>query len=202
MTPPPSRRSTQARGFLFADLRGYTKFVEARGDEAAAELLRTYRGIVRSVIGRFDGAEIRTEGDSFYVVFPSASDAILAGLAILDEGVPVEGGPIGIGVGLLTAAGLVFFRPSLTGQAQQQTSPTAAPTPMTTSTAAPSTASPEATAEEDSRAEHEDRLRARIDPDVARICVSADPEEAPGVDVGPNQIETLVTLGGLRRELG
>jgi class 3 adenylate cyclase len=75
-----TRRPMQARGFLFADLRGYTAFVEARGDEAAAELLRTYRGIVRGVIARFDGAEIRTEGDSFYVVFRSASDAVLAGL--------------------------------------------------------------------------------------------------------------------------
>ena len=61
------------RGFLFADLRDYTRYVETHGDEAAAALLTTYRSLVRDVVDRLDGAEIRTEGDSFYVVFPSAS---------------------------------------------------------------------------------------------------------------------------------
>jgi class 3 adenylate cyclase len=70
------------RGFLFADLRGYTAFVEARGDAAAAALLEVYRRLVRDVVRRFGGAEIKTEGDSFYVVFPSASDAVRCGLAI------------------------------------------------------------------------------------------------------------------------
>jgi outer membrane protein assembly factor BamB/class 3 adenylate cyclase len=70
-------------GFLFADLRDYTRFVETRGDDAAAALLGRYRALVRAVIGEFGGAEIRTEGDSFYVVFPSASSAVLGGLAIL-----------------------------------------------------------------------------------------------------------------------
>lgn len=70
-------------GFLFADLRDYTHFVETRGDDAAAELLRDYRDLVRQIIGDFGGAEIRTEGDSFYLVFPSASSAVLGGLAIL-----------------------------------------------------------------------------------------------------------------------
>ena len=47
------------RGFLFADLRGYTDFVETRGDHAAVQLLERYRRLVRDVIGRFAGAEIR-----------------------------------------------------------------------------------------------------------------------------------------------
>jgi class 3 adenylate cyclase len=71
------------KGFLFADLRDYTHFVETHGDDAAAALLGRYRALVREVIGQFGGAEIRTEGDSFYVVFPSASGAVLGGLAIL-----------------------------------------------------------------------------------------------------------------------
>jgi len=71
------------RGFLFADLRGYTAFVEARGDSAAADLLDVYRGLVRDVVRRFGGAEIKTEGNSFYVVVPSASDAVRCGIAIV-----------------------------------------------------------------------------------------------------------------------
>lgn len=38
----PARTSTVARAFLFSDLRGYTDFVQAHGDAAAADLLRAY----------------------------------------------------------------------------------------------------------------------------------------------------------------
>ena len=62
---------TITRGFLFADLRGYTDFVEHRGAAAAAELLTQYRALAREAIGQFGGAEIKTEGDSFYAVFDS-----------------------------------------------------------------------------------------------------------------------------------
>jgi class 3 adenylate cyclase len=72
----------RTRGFLFADLRGYTDFVDTHGDRAAAELLETYRRLVRDVVARFGGAEIKTEGDSFYIVLPSASSAVGCGLAI------------------------------------------------------------------------------------------------------------------------
>ncbi len=73
------------RGFLFADLRGYTQFVEAHGDKAASELLTAYRTLVRAAVADFKGAEIRTEGDGFYVVFPSASSAIRCAMAILEQ---------------------------------------------------------------------------------------------------------------------
>ncbi len=70
------------RGLLFADLRGYTAFAEREGDARAAALLDRYRRLVRATVARSGGAEIRTEGDSFYIVFPSATAAIRAGLAI------------------------------------------------------------------------------------------------------------------------
>jgi class 3 adenylate cyclase/outer membrane protein assembly factor BamB len=73
---------SRTRGFLFADLRGYTDFVERRGDHAAAELIDRYRQLVRATIAQFGGAEIKTEGDSFFVVFDSASSAVECGLAI------------------------------------------------------------------------------------------------------------------------
>jgi class 3 adenylate cyclase len=74
--------STITRGFLFADLRGYTEFVEQRGAAAAAELLTRYRALAQAEIGRLGGAEIKTEGDSFYVAFDSVSSAVRCGLAI------------------------------------------------------------------------------------------------------------------------
>ena len=68
---------------MFSDLRDYTSFVEAKGDAAAARLLREYRTLVRREVARHDGAEVKTEGDSFYVVFPSASSALECAVAIL-----------------------------------------------------------------------------------------------------------------------
>ena len=92
------------RGFLFADLRGYTAFVEAHGDEAAATLLDAYRRVVRQVVQGSGGAEIKTEGDSFYVVFPSASQAVRCGLGIVAAAASwtaqEPGRPIAVGVGV------------------------------------------------------------------------------------------------------
>jgi class 3 adenylate cyclase len=93
----------QTRGFLFADLRGYTQFVERHGDKAASELLSAYRALVRAAVAQFRGAEIRTEGDGFYVVFPSSSSAIRCGLAILEEAAQstaAAGGPLPVGIGI------------------------------------------------------------------------------------------------------
>src|SRR5437870_10401476 len=94
----------RTRGFLFADLRDYTAYVERHGDVAAAALLASYRAVVREAVGRFHGAEIRTEGDSFYVVFPSATSAVQCGLAIIADAAAAAAGPgaptfrIGVGI--------------------------------------------------------------------------------------------------------
>ena len=91
-------------GFLFADLRGYTAYLERHGDAAGADLIDRYRSLVRDVIGRVGGAEIKTEGDSFYIVFPSASQAVAAGLAIVaaagDATRAEPRHPISVGVGI------------------------------------------------------------------------------------------------------
>lgn len=100
----PGRGTAGMHAFLFADLRGYTRFAATRGDHAAADLLGRYRALVRAEIGRHDGAEIRTEGDSFYVVFPSVSGAVRCALAIVssarastleDPSLPID---VGVGV--------------------------------------------------------------------------------------------------------
>ena len=92
------------RGFLFADLRGYTAFVERHGDAAAADLLDAYRELVRAEVARHAGAEIRTEGDSFYVVFGSARRAVACALAIVAEAEQATREhperPINVGIGI------------------------------------------------------------------------------------------------------
>lgn len=94
----------QTRTFLFADLRDYTKFVEHHGDSAAATLIGDYRRLVRAEVARHEGAEVKTEGDSFYVVFTSAQAALRCGMAILREADRYSSErpdrPIKVGVGI------------------------------------------------------------------------------------------------------
>jgi class 3 adenylate cyclase len=80
---PAIQTPSLTRGFLFADLRGYTSYIDRRGVTAAADLLRRFRQLVRGAVAVHRGAEIRTEGDSFYVVFPSASMAVACALDIV-----------------------------------------------------------------------------------------------------------------------
>lgn len=98
------RLAPVTRGFLFSDLRGYTAFIEANGDAAAVALLDRYRRLVREVLARQGGAEIKTEGDSFYAVFPSASAAVEAGLGIVAAAASATAQrpdlPVTVGVGI------------------------------------------------------------------------------------------------------
>ncbi|HTI28874.1 MAG TPA: adenylate/guanylate cyclase domain-containing protein [Methylomirabilota bacterium] len=103
--PPTSTSSSTAyRCFLFADLRGYTAFIERAGNAAGVALLDDYLAITRSAVGQHHGAEIQTEGDGFYAVFPSASGAILCGLDIVRGAAKASADradrPIRVGVGI------------------------------------------------------------------------------------------------------
>jgi len=101
---PKKRPVTVTRAFLFSDLRGYTSFVELRGDVAAADLLRDYRTLVRGAVARHEGGEVKTEGDSFYVVFTSALAALDCAVSILREADARNrqepDGPLHIGIGV------------------------------------------------------------------------------------------------------
>lgn len=103
-TAPVTQPDSVTRGFLFSDLRGYTQFVETQGATTAAALLVRYRALARTAIARFGGAEIKTEGDSFYVVFSSVSSAVRCGLAITADAATASSEhpdePIRVGVGI------------------------------------------------------------------------------------------------------
>ena len=91
---------TALRAFLFADLREYTAFVEREGDQAAAELITEYRALIRSRLPAYDGAELKTEGDSFYIVFPSPSKAIAFGADVFRAALDAAGRRLKFGVGV------------------------------------------------------------------------------------------------------
>jgi ABC-type branched-subunit amino acid transport system substrate-binding protein/class 3 adenylate cyclase len=96
------RRSGSTRGFVFADLRGYSQYVEAHGAAASAELLDRYRMLVRAAVGEFDGTEIQTEGDSFFVVFNAVSAAVRCAMAIAARAreASTAAEPIRVGIGI------------------------------------------------------------------------------------------------------
>ncbi len=62
---------------LFSDIEGSTRLVSTLG-ERWGEALSTQRAAMRTAFDAHGGREMGTEGDSFFVVFGSASEAVLA----------------------------------------------------------------------------------------------------------------------------
>ena len=62
---------------LFTDIEGSTRLLERLGD-AYADTLDEHRRALREAFERHGGVEVGTEGDSFFVAFPSASGALAA----------------------------------------------------------------------------------------------------------------------------
>lgn len=90
--------------FLFADLRDYTSFVERHGDIAAAQLIADYRRLVRHEVAGTGGGEVKTEGDSFFVAFATARQALHCAIGILREAERLNAErperPLRIGIGI------------------------------------------------------------------------------------------------------
>src|SRR3970282_21419 len=66
--------------FLFTDIEGSTRLAERLGTATWSELLEAHQAILRQAFAASDGREIKTEGDSFFVVFRSAQAAVGASL--------------------------------------------------------------------------------------------------------------------------
>ncbi len=64
--------------FLFTDIEGSTRLLQKLGGAAYAAVQDQHASIMRRAITAGNGIEIRTEGDSFFAVFPTASGAVLA----------------------------------------------------------------------------------------------------------------------------
>jgi class 3 adenylate cyclase len=57
------------RTFLIADIRGYSRYTEECGDEAAADLSARFAAIVNDDVAAHDGALVEMRGDEALVVF-------------------------------------------------------------------------------------------------------------------------------------
>lgn len=74
MSDTPSALHT----FLIADIRGYTRYTEEYGDEAAADLATNFAELVTDGVQAHDGQLVEVRGDEALAVFASARQAIRA----------------------------------------------------------------------------------------------------------------------------
>jgi predicted ATPase/class 3 adenylate cyclase len=84
--------------FLFTDIEGSTRLLQALGD-GYADVLAEHRRALREEFARHGGVEVGTEGDSFFVAFAKASDALAAAAAAREA---LADGPIRVRMGLHT----------------------------------------------------------------------------------------------------
>ncbi|HSI98596.1 MAG TPA: adenylate/guanylate cyclase domain-containing protein, partial [Gaiellaceae bacterium] len=93
--------------FLFTDIEGSTRLLHALGSDAYAEALAEHRRALREAFAAHGGVEVDTQGDAFFVAFPTAEGAAAAALAACEA---LAAGPISVRTGLHTAA------PTVTGE--------------------------------------------------------------------------------------
>lgn len=89
------------RTFLIADLRGYTRFTEEQGDEAAGKLAAQFAELVRDVVQAAGGVLLELRGDEALCVFVSPRQA-LRGAVDLQARIGAEKLRLGAGIGLDT----------------------------------------------------------------------------------------------------
>src|SRR5207302_119093 len=70
--------STGTVTFLFTDIEGSTRLLKQLGRARYGEVWADQQRLLREVFARHRGEEIDTQGDSFFVAFRSASDAVSA----------------------------------------------------------------------------------------------------------------------------
>ena len=97
------RLDAEVLTFLIADVRGFTRFTQEQGDEAASRLARDFAAVVRAALPDFGGELVETRGDEVLAVFGSARQALRASVELqrrLRQGSGEDRFPLGVGMGL------------------------------------------------------------------------------------------------------
>ena len=95
--------------FLFTDIEGSTRLLQELGEGYRAVQDR-HQEILRAAVEAEGGVEIRTEGDSFFVVFRTPAQAVRAAAAAQRELVAVDwphGQPLRVRMGVHTGEGVL-----------------------------------------------------------------------------------------------
>jgi predicted ATPase/class 3 adenylate cyclase len=64
--------------FLFTDIEGSTNLLRELGAERYRDVLSAHRRVLRDAFARHGGVEVDTQGDAFFVAFPTAGGALAA----------------------------------------------------------------------------------------------------------------------------
>src|SRR4051794_17433052 len=100
----PEDNGSDVRTFLIADVRGYTRFTQTRGDEAAGELAARFAALVDDVVTERGGRLLELRGDEALVVFVSPRQAIRCALDLqarfVEETIAEPLFPFGVGIGI------------------------------------------------------------------------------------------------------
>ncbi len=100
MTPVQRDLPAGTVTFLFTDVEGSTKLLHELGPDAYADALAEHRRVLREAFVAHGGVEVDTQGDAFFVAFPTAQGALQASAQVL-EGL-LASGPIQVRIGLHT----------------------------------------------------------------------------------------------------
>ena len=87
--------------FLFTDIEGSTRLLRRLGPELYAEALAGHRRVLRDAFAAEGGVEIDTQGDAFFVAFPTAAGAVAAAAHGQRA---LAAGPVTVRMGLHTGA--------------------------------------------------------------------------------------------------
>lgn len=96
-------RTSGVRTFVIADIRGYSRYTEECGDEAAAALSKRFAAIVDDDVQAHDGELVETRGDEALIVFASARQAIRAAVDLQAQFQEVASEldiPLRVGIGI------------------------------------------------------------------------------------------------------
>ena len=85
--------------FLFTDIEGSTRLLHELGPKQYADALEQHRLILRDVFRAHGGVEVDTQGDAFFVAFPTAEGALAAAA---DVRASLADGPIRVRMGIHT----------------------------------------------------------------------------------------------------
>jgi predicted ATPase/class 3 adenylate cyclase len=89
--------------FLFTDVEGSTRLLQEHG-AGYAQLVADHRRTLRDVFGRHDGVEVDTQGDSLFVAFARATDAVTAAG---EAQTALGDGPVRVRIGIHTGEPIV-----------------------------------------------------------------------------------------------
>src|SRR5881397_4426032 len=85
--------------FLFTDIEGSTRLLHDLGAEEYSRALAEHRRVLREAFAANQGVEVDTQGDAFFVAFPTGPGALGAVAEALEE---LAAGPVRVRMGIHT----------------------------------------------------------------------------------------------------